>query len=256
MRQLFLVLLFFAVLGGASYTGWEWIQKEAYVVFSRQYVQEVSELSQLWNSQAGYPQGRNWLNDFYYQRRWELLRKWAKILVEYNRKLHLQGEFVQSIESFIKNNGDFRDSEKMKFYVLELKDRMSRLPKSVIRKSSSLLNLIASRLAVLKVLVEENQRLVRRVVPRLPQLEVIFQAQFDQDSSTYCSTHKAMNDRLTILAQMKQRCLDPENAPLPMCQQGATYFQAELDQLQKLDQWNIDKLRQRWPQWREPACTQ
>lgn len=256
MRQLLLLLLFFAVTGGATFTGWEWVQKQSYIVFSRQYVQEVSDLNQLWNSQAGYPHGRNWLSESYYQRRWELLNQWAKILLEYNRKLHLQGEFIQTVEAFSKNQFDFKNTEKMKFYVLELKDRLSRLPKSEIAKSNPILNYVVTRLVVIKALVEENQRLVRRVIPRLSQLELIYQAQYDEDATTYCSTHKTMGDRQTIIEQMKQRCLAPGNAALPMCQQSAAYFQAELDQLQKLDQWNIDKLKQRWPQWREPACAQ
>ncbi len=131
-----------------------------------------------------------------------------------------------------------------------------RFPKSELKKSNRLINIVAEPLRLLKVLAEENQRMVRLVIQRLPQLEIIFQAQMEQDSNTFCLTHKTMQDRQSILEQMKERCMDPVNSKLPMCQQGATYFQAELVQLQKLDQWNIDKLKQRWPQWREPACAQ
>ncbi len=45
MRQLLLILLFFGVISGGTYVGLEWVQKQAYVVFARQYVQEVSDLS-------------------------------------------------------------------------------------------------------------------------------------------------------------------------------------------------------------------
>lgn len=255
MKQILLILLLFSVMGGTAYTGWQWTQKQAYVVYSRQYIEEVNELVQLWTAQTSFPQSRNWLHDFYYQRRWELLSQWAQGLVNYNKELHLQGDFIQTVDTFIKNRIDFRDSEKMKFYILELKDRANRLPKSELSKNNILFRFAVEKLYVTQLLIDENQRLLRRVSAKLPDLETIFQAQFDQDSKIYCSTHQTMNDRHAILVQMKERCLEAANANLPMCQQGASYFQGELDQLQKLDQWNIDKLKQRWPQWREPACT-
>jgi hypothetical protein len=256
MRQLLLLLLYFSVLGGSTYIGWEWVQKQAYVVFSRQYTQEVAELDQLWNSQVAYPQGRNWLNDLYLQRRWSLLNDWSKLLINFNRKLNLHGDFVETLEKYSKSAIDYRDTERLKFYILELKDRLTRLPKSGLGKNNPLFMTVVSKLVLAKALVEENQKLVRSSLPRVPQLELIFQAQLDHDTTTYCSTHKTMRDRESIIAQMRERCLETGNARLPMCQQGASYFQSELAQLQKLDQWNIAKLKQRWPGWREPACAQ
>lgn len=256
MRQFLLILLFIAVFSGGTYVARDWVQKQAYVIFSRQYVQEVADLAQTWNSQSAYPQGRQWLSDFYYQRRWELLVNWGKALMDFNRNLHLQGEFIQTIEKFAEGKADFREADKMKFYVLELKDRANRLPKTELRRTNSIFNLVVPQLVVLRALVWENKQMVRRVASRLPQLNSMFQAQQEPDTNSYCLLTKAMHDRQTIVMQMKEKCADTSNAPLPMCQQGAVYFQSEIERLQKLDQLNIDNFKQRWPQWREPACAQ
>lgn len=256
MGKFVVLLLLITVVGGGGYVGRDWARQQAFLIYSQKYARGVNEFYQTLESKSKFPHTRTWFNEIYYQRRWDVLSGWGKKLIEIDRKLRLQTEFAATVEKFWAAKSDFREQEKLKFFGLELKQLVGRLPPSKLPNSHWVFPLVALDLVSFNLQIEEHKKIDKRMDARLSQLEVIFQGQQEQDNSTFCTTHKTMTDRQNILNQMKQRCLDPANAQLPMCLQSGSYFQTELDQLQKLDQWNIDKLKQRWPQWREPACTQ
>ena len=254
MKQFLMIILFFLVLSGSTYVAWEWVQKQAYVVFSRQYVQEVIELQQTWNSQLSYPRGRDLLSDFYYQRRWALLNNWAHLLVDYNIKLHLGGEFNQTVDNFLHQPIDFRDNEKIKFYALELKDRLSRMQSSQLKKNSKLFNTVVANLVLLRSLVDENKNLSRQVFQKLPQLEVELQFQLDIDTKSICTIQSQLNAREKVINELKQFCLNSINAKQILCQISKGYLQSDISNLKKVDQLTLNKIKSHWTNGRNPAC--
>lgn len=254
MKQLLMFSLFLLVLFGSAYIGWEWVQKQAYVVYSRQYVQEVIELQQTWNSQLSYPQSRELLNDYYYQRRWTLLSQWAKLLVDYNLKLHLSGEFNQTLTKFLQKPFDFKDNEKIKFYALELKDRLSRMQGSQLNKNSKLFNTVVTNLVLFKSLVDENKILSKHVFQKLPQLEAELQFDINIDAKAICTIQTQLNDRYKALNELKQFCLNTKNAKQIMCLNSAAYFQADISNLEKFDNYTLYKIKSHKTNGRSPAC--
>lgn len=255
MRQLLLNLLIFAVIGAGAYVGLAWSRQQAFLFYSQQFIQEVDETVQIWNRQVGYPLSRQWLNNLIYQRRWEILNEWGKQLIDYDQKLNLHTEFIQAIEKFLQAPTDFRDFEKVKFYALELKQRSKRLPKSQIARQKRLMAAVAGDLEAFKGLLQEHKLLInKKVTPQLASLEMALRGQQGQqqaDVTSYCQIHKSVGARQSILEQMKAKCGEPANAKLPLCEPGA---QSKFEELQKLEQASLDRVKQQLPQGREPAC--
>jgi hypothetical protein len=182
MRDLLLLLLISGVVYAGLSVGTDWGRQQAFLHFSQQYIEEVDDFAKAWNRQAPYPFARQWLVEFYYSRRWEVINSWAKELIEYNRKMALKSELVGTIEKFVKTKGDFRDAEKVKFYVLELKQLAKRLPKPELGRNSPLFSVVAGKFIVLRSQLAEHKKLVQNITPRLQQLDMIFRSQMSDPS--------------------------------------------------------------------------
>lgn len=173
MQKIVLSFIFIVLTGAASYLGSDWVRKQSFILYCREYIAAVDELDQMWRSQQTYPNARVWFGDFYFQRRSEVLERWAKQLVDYDRQLHLQTEIAKVLKKSMASKPDFRNSEQYKFHILELKSLEKRLPSAQLKKTNFLVKLVASNFVFLKALVEENQLLVKRNLARVQQLEAL-----------------------------------------------------------------------------------
>lgn len=254
MRQILLNLLMFGVLGGALFVGHGYSQQQAFIVFSQSYAQEVNDTYQLWANQSAYPKTRQWLNETVYQRRWEVLNIWAKQLMVYEQKLGQRTEFVRAIEKYMKAPTDFRDPEKIKFYSLELTQLMKRLPKSDFSSHKRILNFVASDLDASKRQAQEHKKISQKIHAKISQMEVAFAGHSAPETANFCSAKKSFQERQKFYADLKAQCNEASNRDASICKSLADQLQLQLNELEKEQQANAEKIRQRWPQWREPAC--
>lgn len=248
-------LLFFLVFGAATYVGYSYSQQQAFLVFSQSYAQEVNECYQIWMGQASYPKTRQWLSETIYQRRWEVLTNWGKQIVQFEKKLGQRTEFGQAIEKFMKSPADFRNPDKIKFYSLELAQAVKRLPGSEFSGHKRLLNFVASDLDNSRKFALEHKKISQKIQARIHQMETALGANASAESSNYCSNRKSFEDRKKFLSDLKEQCGEPSGQKFSFCKNQASLIDSQLGELVKEQQAKVAEIQQRWPQWREPACT-